>query len=200
MRLPQNPTVRSSPSPSETKPSTTAGHSSCSVGCLISAPVQIKHSLSDPSPFFASEETREAATAFITRCEVALQSPERCGVEEVMEGDERRYLVLTSEGSHRGRPASCSSDACLPMSPLESDRSDTLTSTTVRPTRRKSLATRIGINGFGRIGRQVLKGILERHPDPLEVVAINDLVDSTTNAHLFKLRLQLRPASTERCR
>jgi glyceraldehyde 3-phosphate dehydrogenase len=48
------------------------------------------------------------------------------------------------------------------------------------------LATRIGINGFGRIGRQVLKGILERHPDTLEVVAINDLVDSTTNAHLFK--------------
>jgi glyceraldehyde 3-phosphate dehydrogenase len=48
------------------------------------------------------------------------------------------------------------------------------------------MATRVGINGFGRIGRQVLKGILERHPDTLEVVAINDLVDSATNAHLFK--------------
>ena len=48
------------------------------------------------------------------------------------------------------------------------------------------MATRIGINGFGRIGRQVLKGIIERHPDSLEVVAINDLVDSETNAHLFK--------------
>lgn len=48
------------------------------------------------------------------------------------------------------------------------------------------MATRIGINGFGRIGRQVLKAILERHPDALEVVAINDLVDSATNAHLFK--------------
>lgn len=48
------------------------------------------------------------------------------------------------------------------------------------------MATRIGINGFGRIGRQVLKGILERHPDTLEVVAINDLVDTHTNAHLFK--------------
>jgi glyceraldehyde 3-phosphate dehydrogenase len=48
------------------------------------------------------------------------------------------------------------------------------------------MTTRIGINGFGRIGRQVLKGILERHPDTLEVVAINDLVDSATNAHLFK--------------
>jgi glyceraldehyde 3-phosphate dehydrogenase len=48
------------------------------------------------------------------------------------------------------------------------------------------MPARIGINGFGRIGRQVLKGILERHPDTLEVVAINDLVDSQTNAHLFK--------------
>ncbi len=46
--------------------------------------------------------------------------------------------------------------------------------------------TRIGINGFGRIGRQVLKAILERHPDTLEVVAVNDLFDVQTNAHLFK--------------
>ena len=45
---------------------------------------------------------------------------------------------------------------------------------------------RVGINGFGRIGRQVLKAIQERHPETLEVVAINDLVDVATNAHLFK--------------
>jgi glyceraldehyde 3-phosphate dehydrogenase len=45
---------------------------------------------------------------------------------------------------------------------------------------------RIGINGFGRIGRQVLKAILERHAESLEVVAINDLADIKTNAHLFK--------------
>lgn len=45
---------------------------------------------------------------------------------------------------------------------------------------------RIGINGFGRIGRQVLKAILERHPKKLEVAAINDLFDVETNAHLFK--------------
>ena len=45
--------------------------------------------------------------------------------------------------------------------------------------------TRIGINGFGRIGRQTLKAILERHPDKLEVVAINDLAPTATNAHLF---------------
>jgi glyceraldehyde 3-phosphate dehydrogenase (phosphorylating) len=46
--------------------------------------------------------------------------------------------------------------------------------------------TRIGINGFGRIGRQTLKAILERHPDTVEVVAINDLAPTATNAHLFK--------------
>ncbi len=45
---------------------------------------------------------------------------------------------------------------------------------------------RIGINGFGRIGRQVLKAVMERHPDTLEVAAINDLGDVKTNAHLFK--------------
>jgi glyceraldehyde 3-phosphate dehydrogenase len=46
--------------------------------------------------------------------------------------------------------------------------------------------TRIGINGFGRIGRQVLKGLYENHRDMFDVVAINDLVDANTNAHLFK--------------
>jgi glyceraldehyde 3-phosphate dehydrogenase len=45
---------------------------------------------------------------------------------------------------------------------------------------------RLGINGFGRIGRQVLKAVLERHPKALRVVAINDLFDVETNAHLFK--------------
>lgn len=48
------------------------------------------------------------------------------------------------------------------------------------------MATRIGINGFGRVGRQSLKAILESHPQELEVVAINDLTDTQTNAHLFK--------------
>ena len=48
------------------------------------------------------------------------------------------------------------------------------------------MTTRIGINGFGRIGRQVLRAAMERHPDKLEVVAINDLTDAKTNAHLFK--------------
>jgi glyceraldehyde 3-phosphate dehydrogenase len=45
---------------------------------------------------------------------------------------------------------------------------------------------RIGINGFGRIGRQVLKAMLERYQDTLEVVAVNDLSPAETNAHLFR--------------
>ncbi|MET0773677.1 MAG: type I glyceraldehyde-3-phosphate dehydrogenase [Candidatus Limnocylindrales bacterium] len=47
------------------------------------------------------------------------------------------------------------------------------------------MTVRVGINGFGRIGRQSLKAILERTPD-VEVVAVNDLVDVETNALLFK--------------
>ena len=48
------------------------------------------------------------------------------------------------------------------------------------------MTVKVGINGFGRIGRQVLKAMLERHGGELEVVAINDLFDTKTNAHLFK--------------
>ena len=48
------------------------------------------------------------------------------------------------------------------------------------------MTTRIGINGFGRIGRQTLKAMLERQPDALQVVAVNDLADTATNAHLFR--------------
>jgi len=48
------------------------------------------------------------------------------------------------------------------------------------------MATRVGINGFGRIGRQALKALMRRHKGEVEVVGINDLVDTKTNAHLFK--------------
>jgi glyceraldehyde 3-phosphate dehydrogenase len=47
------------------------------------------------------------------------------------------------------------------------------------------MAIRVGINGFGRIGRQSLKALFERTPD-VEVVAVNDLVDTEINALLFK--------------
>ncbi len=47
------------------------------------------------------------------------------------------------------------------------------------------MTVRVGINGFGRIGRQSLKALIERTPE-VEVVAVNDLVDVPTNALLFK--------------
>ncbi len=48
------------------------------------------------------------------------------------------------------------------------------------------MTTRIGVNGFGRIGRLVTRATMERYPDKLEVAAVNDLTDDKTNAHLFK--------------
>jgi glyceraldehyde 3-phosphate dehydrogenase len=48
------------------------------------------------------------------------------------------------------------------------------------------MTVNVGINGFGRIGRQVTKAIFERHHDKLRVVAVNDLADVNTNAHLLK--------------
>ncbi|MEO8228523.1 MAG: type I glyceraldehyde-3-phosphate dehydrogenase [Chloroflexota bacterium] len=47
------------------------------------------------------------------------------------------------------------------------------------------MTVRVGINGFGRIGRQSLKALIERAPE-VEVVAVNDLVDTQLNALLFK--------------
>ena len=48
------------------------------------------------------------------------------------------------------------------------------------------MTVKVGINGFGRIGRQVLKSLVENYANDLEVVAINDLFDTKANAHLFK--------------
>ncbi len=48
------------------------------------------------------------------------------------------------------------------------------------------MTVRVGINGFGRIGRQVLKAIRDFHPGTLEVVAFNDIGDLMTMAHLLK--------------
>jgi glyceraldehyde 3-phosphate dehydrogenase len=49
----------------------------------------------------------------------------------------------------------------------------------------RTMTVRVGINGFGRIGRQSLKALIERAPE-VEVVAVNDLVDTELNALLFK--------------
>ncbi|MCF6278139.1 MAG: type I glyceraldehyde-3-phosphate dehydrogenase [Anaerolineales bacterium] len=48
------------------------------------------------------------------------------------------------------------------------------------------MTVKVGINGFGRIGRQVLKAVNERAGGKIEIVAINDLFDAKTNAQLFK--------------
>ncbi|HAV76483.1 MAG TPA: type I glyceraldehyde-3-phosphate dehydrogenase, partial [Anaerolineae bacterium] len=48
------------------------------------------------------------------------------------------------------------------------------------------MTIKIGINGFGRIGRLVFRTIKQRVSDTVEVVAINDLFDPETNAHLLK--------------
>ncbi len=48
------------------------------------------------------------------------------------------------------------------------------------------MATKLGINGFGRVGRPSLRAINHYHKGELEVVAINDLTDARTNAHLLK--------------
>lgn len=48
------------------------------------------------------------------------------------------------------------------------------------------MATKIAINGFGRIGRQVTKALFENHRGTFDLVAVNDLSDVATNAHLFK--------------
>jgi len=48
------------------------------------------------------------------------------------------------------------------------------------------MVTRIGINGFGRVGRLTLKAVNQYHSGKLEVAAINDLTDTKTNAHLLK--------------
>ena len=48
------------------------------------------------------------------------------------------------------------------------------------------MTTKVAINGFGRIGRLVLRTLLERYKNDLSVVAINDMADLKTNAHLFR--------------
>jgi glyceraldehyde 3-phosphate dehydrogenase len=48
------------------------------------------------------------------------------------------------------------------------------------------MAVKVGINGFGRIGRITFRALTERYGDSIDVVAINDLSDPKTNAHLLK--------------
>ncbi len=59
------------------------------------------------------------------------------------------------------------------------------------------MAVKVGINGFGRIGRLVLRAILAKYPNDIEVVAINDIVDARTNAHLLKYDTNYRTLPNE---
>ena len=60
------------------------------------------------------------------------------------------------------------------------------------------MTTRVGINGFGRIGRGVLRAAFERGAD-LEIVAVNDVADAGHARAPARLRLHLRPLSRQRC-
>ena len=48
------------------------------------------------------------------------------------------------------------------------------------------MVMKVGINGFGRIGRQVFKALRDYYPDEIQVVAVNDLTDNNTLAHLLQ--------------
>src|SRR6202042_2170521 len=49
------------------------------------------------------------------------------------------------------------------------------------------MAIKVGINGYGRIGRNILRALYEgKHSDDVKIVAINDLGDANTNAHLTR--------------
>ena len=48
------------------------------------------------------------------------------------------------------------------------------------------MTVKVAINGFGRIGRQVTKALFESYRGKFDLVAVNDLSDVNTNAHLFK--------------
>src|SRR5512146_1670655 len=63
------------------------------------------------------------------------------------------------------------------------------------------MATRVGINGFGPIGRQVLRAARQQGVADVEIVAVNDLTDTKTLAHLFKYDSVHRtyPGDVEAC-
>jgi glyceraldehyde 3-phosphate dehydrogenase len=54
-----------------------------------------------------------------------------------------------------------------------------------KPNPQQEVVMKVGINGFGRIGRQVFKALRDYYPDEIQVVAVNDLTDNQTLAHLL---------------
>ena len=57
------------------------------------------------------------------------------------------------------------------------------------------MSVRVAINGFGRIGRNILRAIVEADRHDIEVIAINDLAPVETNAHLLRFDFSPRPLS-----
>jgi len=66
--------------------------------------VQLELVLAPGSPFFAAEETRAACEAFIARADQARQEPARCGVDELFEAGQRRYLFVNFRRQSAGAP------------------------------------------------------------------------------------------------
>ena len=98
-------------------------------------------------------------------------------------GDRRRAPDVAPTGSRRRAAPGFVPPFAIPSRRARLPRR----STTCVPGSKEvsSMTVRVGINGFGRIGRQSLKALIERAPE-VEVVAVNDLVDVKTNALLFK--------------
>ena len=59
------------------------------------------------------------------------------------------------------------------------------------------MTIRVGVNGFGRIGRNFYRAVAARANSPIEIVAINDLTDTKTLAHLLKYDTILRTLPQE---
>src|SRR5690606_32606350 len=90
--------------------------------------------------------------------------------------------ISASTGSAPRRPRPTWSSA-LASPPRRSCRRSARLS---KPKEISKMATRVAINGFGRIGRLVARALLERKDSGLELVSVNDLADAESNALLFK--------------
>jgi glyceraldehyde 3-phosphate dehydrogenase len=62
------------------------------------------------------------------------------------------------------------------------------------------MAIKVGINGFGRIGRNVLRSAVQNFGDDIQVVAINDLLEPDYLAYMLQVRLGARPFQGRRSR
>ena len=78
--------------------------SCCSAGCYPFAWCQLEMALAEESPFFASEVTREAAGDYLSAMAAAVEHPNRCRIEEIVEDGTRRYLLHNFRRQSSGAP------------------------------------------------------------------------------------------------